>query len=97
MDRVTVETENGSFAGEFAHWLPWVLATLAGAVATLFRFLLSANDARLAEHKAEIEKLNLTCASQQKQIDECTTDRTELRVKVVGLEKDVEFLKNKVQ
>lgn len=96
MDRA-VDTDSASFSSEFTHWLPWVLATLAGAVATLFRFLLSSNDARLAEHKAEIERLKATCEHQQVQIDDCNVDRTELRVKVTGLEKDVEFLKSRVK
>lgn len=88
---------NGVSVGDAGSVLGWILAAFGSTASFLFYRLNKANEDRLAEHKILIGKLEETCSGQQKQIDECTTDRTELRVTVAGLEKDVEFLKSKVQ
>jgi outer membrane murein-binding lipoprotein Lpp len=75
--------------GNMWHLLSWAIAGMSSAIAGLAGLLYRKQESR-------INVLETVCDRQQKAIDDCTSDRTDLRVKVGQLERDVDHLKSQL-
>lgn len=87
---------NGNGLGWLYNMIPWALAGAGTIIATLSGIIYRKQETLITELQAEcklsrdkIDKLRLD-------VDECQDDRAQLHIKVALLEKELEFIKQKI-
>lgn len=84
-------------AEENAGWLfgaaASIIATLASAVAFMFKLNESKNATAIVELKKSVKDIRGRCDTLEVQNDECIKDRDEIRVKLAKVETELQFVK----
>ena len=100
------ESVGVGLASDVGFWT-LIVGALGSAFAAVFAYLRVTNEARLSEMKTQFDarltdiqtaakELHETCDRQQKDIDQCTKDREELRINYAVLTREMQFIKSKI-
>jgi uncharacterized membrane protein YhiD involved in acid resistance len=100
------DSVGAGIASDVGFWT-LIVGAVGSAFAAVFAYLRVTNEARLSEMKtsfdaritdiqAAAKELHETCDRQQKDIDQCTRDREELRINYAVLTKEMQFIKSKI-